>query len=623
MTVFISGFLSWLVWGILPHDTAMSPATAVMFILEAFFWLLVMNIVICKVLRLLFWGHFANPVFYAGQTILLFMVIFDVNYYNVNRQHIDLDGLYLMLSALFDGELGDTAGFSITHVLWLFSGAVLTTAIHLAIRRLPRPRFAAKTAPTALFIPFLALGMLFIADRLAFDPGSKLAESQIIIPWFLFPHRQIDYGIIPEDLPISDQKEKDSIKLLAASRQSLLKGVKSDKSPDILMIHVEGLRYDMINEKNLPMLWARVQKGELENLSKHYTTGNNTGISHHGLLNGLSAFSYQLLRDDDLKEWFAPIPLDILAALGYKHSAYFKKRPSAKQFMWDSVWELFFKKTVSNYFIPPYKDIASDEDTITDHFVNELKKEPANHAPRFDYIVYYSTHYDYYYPEAFAKFKPAAKLGFEISSKNFQHMAYIKRGLFNRYQNSVLWVDHMVDKIIAGLIDMDRFSNTILIITGDHGEEFWEHGRFGHSYGLVNEQIQTGTLIHFPGHLKTRYKVTSHADFFPTIFEYMGLNRDPQSFMVGKSLLQYDTQKDCALSCIGITRTRKNYHCVLIDSDLKIEFLNKDVLKAFDIKDSNDNKLKEINVKKARTLLMKAFDFKVPENIALLKTKAN
>jgi len=165
---------------------------------------------------------------------------------------------------------------------------------------------------------------------------------------------------------------------------------------------------------------------------------------------------------------------------------------------------------------------------------------------------------------------------------------------------------------------MKRFDNTILIITGDHGEEFWEHGRFGHTYGFVNEQIQTGTLIHFPGHLETRYKVTSHADFFPTIFDYMELNRDSDAFMTGKSMLRYNKKKDWAMTCSGIISNGKSHNCVMIGPKLKIRFSNEDTLKAINVYDAQDNRLIAVDTAKARALLMKALDAKTPKKLSSL-----
>ncbi|HPJ72095.1 MAG TPA: sulfatase-like hydrolase/transferase, partial [bacterium] len=45
----------------------------------------------------------------------------------------------------------------------------------------------------------------------------------------------------------------------------------------------------------------------------------------------------------------------------------------------------------------------------------------------------------------------------------------------------------------------DLLDSTIVLITGDHGEELWEHGGFGHGHSLYNELLAVPLLIRVPG----------------------------------------------------------------------------------------------------------------------------
>jgi len=72
-----------------------------------------------------------------------------------------------------------------------------------------------------------------------------------------------------------------------------------------------------------------------------------------------------------------------------------------------------------------------------------------------------------------------------------------------RYWNSCAWVDHQIKGFIEFLITNNKFEDSIIVITGDHGEEFNEHGNFFHNTNLFPEQTAVPILIKWPKGTKT------------------------------------------------------------------------------------------------------------------------
>ena len=64
-----------------------------------------------------------------------------------------------------------------------------------------------------------------------------------------------------------------------------------------------------------------------------------------------------------------------------------------------------------------------------------------------------------------------------------------------RYDEEILHVDDAVRYLVDGLKQRGRWDNTILIITSDHGEEFWEHGGFEHGHTLMGELTRTPIIL--------------------------------------------------------------------------------------------------------------------------------
>jgi hypothetical protein len=79
---------------------------------------------------------------------------------------------------------------------------------------------------------------------------------------------------------------------------------------------------------------------------------------------------------------------------------------------------------------------------------------------------------------------------------------------------------------------------TILLITGDHGDEFYENGYFGHTSAFGDYQVKTVFVLHVPGAgARSTERLTSHMDFVPTIMELLGTITPSGSYSQGLSLL--------------------------------------------------------------------------------------
>jgi len=73
-------------------------------------------------------------------------------------------------------------------------------------------------------------------------------------------------------------------------------------------------------------------------------------------------------------------------------------------------------------------------------------------------------------------------------------------------------------------------SNTILILTADHGEQLGEHGLLGHSYKLFDETLHIPLIITGPNIPQGRSSaLISHVDLFSTLCNVCGLDNIPNS----------------------------------------------------------------------------------------------
>lgn len=182
---------------------------------------------------------------------------------------------------------------------------------------------------------------------------------------------------------------------------------------------------------------------------------------------------------------------------------------------------------------------------------------PATDEQNFLYIHLMSSHVSGTKFPAFEKFQPA----FSDSMRLFtfwNELAGTQRlskgvttgrlreedleAVSNRYDNGVLQTDDMIRTIFDLLQSKSYLQNSIVVITGDHGDGLGEHGHIGHTRYLYQEDIHIPLLI-FDSDVSV-YRNGAFAaqiDIAPTIVDRLGLPI-PSSWQ-GRSLLEPPTDR--------------------------------------------------------------------------------
>jgi arylsulfatase A-like enzyme len=108
------------------------------------------------------------------------------------------------------------------------------------------------------------------------------------------------------------------------------------------------------------------------------------------------------------------------------------------------------------------------------------------------------------------------------------------------YDADILYTDEMfINPLISHLKKLGIYDNTLIIITSDHGEEFYEHKGWLHSNTLYEELLRVPLLVKFPGsqYKGTRVKTKCRSiDIMPTILDVVSVKYDENS-IDGKNLL--------------------------------------------------------------------------------------
>ena len=90
------------------------------------------------------------------------------------------------------------------------------------------------------------------------------------------------------------------------------------------------------------------------------------------------------------------------------------------------------------------------------------------------------------------------------------------------YDEEILYVDHYLTPFLKGI--MEEFPNTYIVLVSDHGEEFMEHGWFGHGQSIYAELVNVPLVIWGPDLEGQRVQWQVRLmDLFPTILDFAGV----------------------------------------------------------------------------------------------------
>jgi len=93
------------------------------------------------------------------------------------------------------------------------------------------------------------------------------------------------------------------------------------------------------------------------------------------------------------------------------------------------------------------------------------------------------------------------------------------------YAACVRFVDDAVGRLAAFLDRQGLDRETMLIITADHGEAFWEHGTGAHGANLYDEVVRVPLIVRYPAGCGSGIRVARQVrlfDLLPTIVDFAG-----------------------------------------------------------------------------------------------------
>lgn len=467
-------------------------------------------------------------------SLLTILLAVDVRLYGLYGFHFNLFVINLVLTPGGIASLGagDTA------IAMAGLGCIAVLLIHFLLYQLMRQYRSRLSIPRryawTLTVIFLSLTL---GERMAYGISDITRDSKILkasnsIPLYnhvTFRALGRRFGYQPEDREEFGLKS-DGLKLQYPLRPlnslNSLKSVATAKPPNIIFLVSESMRWDQLSNEIMPRTWAESQKGW--RFTHHYSGGNGTRQGLFSLFYGL----YGSYWDPFLQENRSPVLMDHLQAQDYQLEMF-----TSASFTYPEFDQTLFAGLPAEQLhqidgdMAPWLRDTTNTGQIIDFLHNREKDRPF-----MVFMFYESTHAHYDFPEASVIRAPYLE-DLNYATMTRESLAEKSDQLFNRYVNASHFIDEQLGRVYDSLDEEGLWDNTIVVVTGDHGEEFMENGFWGHNSGFSEQQIRTPMVMWLPGEEPAVVsKVTSHTDVVPTLLPLLGVSNPITDYSLGHSM---------------------------------------------------------------------------------------
>ena len=327
---------------------------------------------------------------------------------------------------------------------------------------------------------------------------------------------------------------------------------KPAKPLNIVWLVSESWRADTLDAEIMPHAWAFAQTAQ--RFTRNYSGGNGTRVGVFTMFTGIPGnYWFPMLAERK----GAPI-IDVLKEQDYQMSFY-----TSAKFSYPEFDATIFSQVPSQQLHEISGDAQGwqkDQQNVADllKFIDTRDKD----RPFFTFMFFESPHARYYFPPESVIRQPYPD-DINYFTLGRDELASLAPQIKNRYINSVHHLDSQFRRVFDYLKKNDLLDTTIVLLLGDHGEEFMENGRWGHNSAFTDQQTRTPLVLWVPGMKPAVHDgMSNHMDIVPMLMPMLGVKNPKRDYTTGFNLLAGEVRDHAVLAEWSST--------AYIDSDTKI-----------------------------------------------------
>ena len=237
-----------------------------------------------------------------------------------------------------------------------------------------------------------------------------------------------------------------------------------DSLPHILIILLDSWNKRALTPECMPHLYRFAQENQW--YTNHFSGSNGTRSGVFSFFFGLSCYYWEDFEAAGVR----PVLIDRLLELGYDCRTYPSATLENPNFA-----KILFSRIPNLRKTTPGETSQERDARLTADYLSELPQRDASGRPLFSFLFLDLPHSFEPMEGAHAPFQPAwayadyTKLKADLDPEPF----------FNLYRNTCYRADELLAPVLERLRATGALENTLVIISGDHGQEFNENGRNG------------------------------------------------------------------------------------------------------------------------------------------------
>ena len=469
-------------------------------------------------------------------TISVFVLLIDTEVYKLYRFHINS----FTLNLLFGGNGLEIFEFhSSIYFLGVLTFLFIITLEYFILKlynKLYKHGFFRRTWLVVASILILLISSHLIhawAHAAAYKPITKSSRLYplyfpLTATKFMYKYNLADKENIRYDMKSNFDGED---KILNYPKNPITCSNNSNK-PNILFILIDSWHHSTLDSITTPNIYAFSKSASIYTNHSSGSNGTRTGVfSLFYSLPGIYWYDFLSARQ-------SPVFIDELIRRNYNFGIFASASLNNPE----------FDKTVFVHVDSLRKNSKGNNSNsrdinITNEWLDFTKTHSSrnNSSPFFGFIFYDSPH-SISHPQDFkGPFQPEWKYAKYQELNNDTDPTEF----FNLYKNSLNFTDSLVGTILDDLKKRDLLKNTIVVVTGDHGQEFNDNKKnyWGHNGNYSQAQLNVPLIIFNPSKKSAKYNHwTSHYDIVPTIMqdEFNSTNKI-EEYSIGKNIA--DTSK--------------------------------------------------------------------------------
>jgi arylsulfatase A-like enzyme len=269
--------------------------------------------------------------------------------------------------------------------------------------------------------------------------------------------------------------------------------------------------------------WAR---NDLVVFDEAYSQASHTLVTAPSILASLHPSTHRLRKYDDVLDPRADLVSEILREAGFATFGAFANPHLGSANGFEQGWDHYRAPSSS------WQQLSSER--VNEEFFSWRTKLGAG-PPYFAVLWYIDPHTPFQWDAEAAEWAgldPRDSFRYKPPIKDAQAPEALREETRHRYDAAVRSVDNALRDLIAFLSARGDYDDALILFTADHGESLWEHGRFGHNYGLYESLTHVPLAIRFPAPLrfpalapaaKRTQTIASSVDLLPTSLAFLGL----------------------------------------------------------------------------------------------------